>query len=584
MAKNKVINTVLRLKDDMSGGLLQAAKNAKKAGAGITDEMMKSTRRVIAWKNKAISAATDAAKKVAAVGASAAGAAVTGLSAMAVKAGLAADDLNTLSKQSGFSTPDIQKWQYASDRIDVSVDDIVGAAKKMKKNMTSSSKDTIAVWKQLGIAVKNENGELRDSSAVFYDTLGALSKVRNETERDTLAMTLFGKSADSLAGIVDDGGAALMAFGKEAEDAGLILSQDALDSANAFNDVLDTLKAKAAGAFGKAGNKLATALLPAAERLGPMLEDALNGPLMDKFTAAVDAASAKVQAWVDGGGVERLASGLKNNLSPALDAGREALDFFRQHSDEVKTAVKILAGVFAANKALTFASNLISAGSTVLGFGKTVLSVSRSGLPALASGFIKAASSLGGLIAKAAAFAASNWIVFFLTAAVAAGVWLYQNWDRLKGDAKNLRDTIKNVFSGIKDSIVGSFDNAKKCVTGFFDWLDKKVESMPVVGLLYQGGKSALGWIGDKLSGNAMGTSYWKGGLTRVNERGGEIMNLPGGTQIIPHDLSRKAVGGGRTVNVYVTVQGNVIGNKAFAHEVGEEVAGEILRKIDNVA
>ena len=343
MAKNKVINTVLRLKDDMSGGLLQAAKNAKKAGAGITDEMMKSTRQVIAWKNKAVSAATDVAKKVAAVGASAAGAAVTGLSAMAVKAGLAADDLNTLSKQSGFSTSDIQKWQYASDRIDVSVDDIVGAAKKMKKNMTSSSKDTIAVWKQLGIAVKNENGELRDSSAVFYDTLGALSKVRNETERDTLAMTLFGKSADSLAGIVDDGGAALMAFGKEAEDAGLILSQDALDSANAFNDVLDTLKAKAAGAFGKAGNKLATALLPAAERLGPMLEDALNGPLMDKFTAAVDAASAKIQAWVDGGGVERLASGLKNNLSPALDAGREALDFFREHSDEVKTAVKILA-------------------------------------------------------------------------------------------------------------------------------------------------------------------------------------------------------------------------------------------------
>lgn len=134
--KNKVINTVLRLKDDMSGGLLQAAKNAKKAGAGITDEMMKSTRQVIAWKNKAISVASDAAKKIAAVGASAAGAAVTGLSAMAVKAGLAADDLNTLSKQSGFSTSDIQKWQYASDRIDVSVDDIVGAAKKMKKNMT----------------------------------------------------------------------------------------------------------------------------------------------------------------------------------------------------------------------------------------------------------------------------------------------------------------------------------------------------------------------------------------------------------------------------------------------------------------
>lgn len=577
--KNKVINTVLRLKDDMSGGLLQAAKNAKKAGAGITDEMMKSTRQVIAWKNKAISVASDAAKKIAAVGASAAGAAVTGLSAMAVKAGLAADDLNTLSKQSGFSTSDIQKWQYASDRIDVSVDDIVGAAKKMKKNMTSSSKDTIAVWKQLGVAVKNENGGLRDSSAVFYDTLGALSKVRNETERDTLAMTLFGKSADSLAGIVDDGGAALRDFGKEAEDAGLILSQDALDSANAFNDVLDTLKAKATGAFGKAGNKLATALLPAAERLGPILEDALNGPLMDKFTASVDAASAKIQAWVDGGGVERLASQVKNNLSPALDAGREALDFFRQHSDEVKTAVKILAGAFAANKALTFASNLISAGSTVLGFGKTVLSVSQSGLPALANGIHGAGMKLTGFVGKAAAFVAANPIVLGIAAAIAIGVLLYKNWDTVKKKATELKDFFVGKLTGAINGVKGAFDKAKDAVGGLIDKV-KGFLGMDTNKTVKVKTEYASGSVGR----NALGTSYWKGGLTRVNERGGEIMNLPGGTQIIPHDLSRKAAGGGRTVNVYVTVQGNVIGNKQFAHEVGEEVADEILRKIDNVA
>lgn len=356
---------------------------------------------------------------------------MTGLSAMAVKAGLAADDLNTLSKQSGFSTSDIQKWQYASDRIDVSVDDIVGAAKNEEKHDLEQQGYHCRMEAAWGCCEERKRG-LRDSSAVFYDTLGALSKVRNETERDTLAMTLFGKSADSLAGIVDDGGAALRDFGKEAEDAGLILSQDALDSANAFNDVLDTLKAKATGAFGKAGNKLATALLPAAERLGPILEDALNGPLMDKFTASVDAASAKIQAWVDGGGVERLASQVKNNLSPALDAGREALDFFRQHSDEVKTAVKILAGAFAANKALTFASNLISAGSTVLGFGKTVLSVSQSGLPALANGIHGAGMKLTGFVGKAAAFVAANPIVLGIAAAIAIGVLLYKNWDTVK--------------------------------------------------------------------------------------------------------------------------------------------------------
>lgn len=40
------------------------------------------------------------------------------------------------------------------------------------------------------------------------------------------------------------------------------------------------------------------------------------------------------------------------------------------------------------------------------------------------------------------------------------------------------------------------------------------------------------------IGGNATGTDFWRGGLTRINEEGGEILNLPRGTQIIPHDVS----------------------------------------------
>lgn len=53
------------------------------------------------------------------------------------------------------------------------------------------------------------------------------------------------------------------------------------------------------------------------------------------------------------------------------------------------------------------------------------------------------------------------------------------------------------------------------------------------------------GFVSSILSGlgigaNANGTRNWQGGLTRVNERGGEIMNLPKGTQIIPSDVSKR--------------------------------------------
>ena len=63
MAKNKVINTVLNLRDNMSGGLIQAAKNAKKSGAKIDDSMMNATRKVVKFKNDSIKALQSWSKK-----------------------------------------------------------------------------------------------------------------------------------------------------------------------------------------------------------------------------------------------------------------------------------------------------------------------------------------------------------------------------------------------------------------------------------------------------------------------------------------------------------------------------------------
>lgn len=257
----------------------------------------------------------------------AAAAGVAGLGAMALKAGAAADDLNTLSKQSGFSTDEIQKWDYASDRVDVDTDTIVKAAQKMKKNMVSTSKETTEAWETLGVSVRDTTtGELRDSTDVFYEVLSALSQVPNETERDVLAMQLFGKSADELAGIVDDGGAALQELGKEAADAGLILSQDALDGANAFNDGVDELKAKASGAFMSAGASLAENLLPALSDLVEWLSQVLQwvaGLDGDKLKVIgiillIVAAISPLASAISG--VATLISVITNTIIPGLSA------------------------------------------------------------------------------------------------------------------------------------------------------------------------------------------------------------------------------------------------------------------------
>ena len=202
----------------------------------------------------------------------AAGGALVGLGGLAVKAGKDADDLNTLAKQTGVATDELQKMQYASDLIDVDVDTITGGLRKLKKNLDGHEE----TWNKLGVDVKKANGEYRDITDIFYDVAGALGGIENETERDVLAMDLFGKSADELAGIIDDGGAALKELGKQAEDMGVIISQEDLDAANEFNDALDTLKAEILPTIAQLGVEIAETIMPYLPTIKESIESVLE--------------------------------------------------------------------------------------------------------------------------------------------------------------------------------------------------------------------------------------------------------------------------------------------------------------------
>lgn len=647
MAKNKVINTVLTVRDNMSGGLVKAAQNAKKSGKAIDSSMISATRSVVAFKNKSVAALQDYAKKAGAAIVAGTTAVATGLSALTLKSALAADDLNTLAKQSGFSTADIQKWQYASDLIDVSIDDIVKSAAKMKKNMISTSSTTVDAWNQLGIKVKDSNGQLRNSTTVFYETLTALSKVQNETERDTLAMTLFGKSADSLAGIVDDGGAALQELAGKAEKAGVILSQDTLDSANALNDKVDILKATVKGFAGKVGSELAGRASKALDIVGAHFSQAFNTSPMDWLSGKLDTLMAKLDSWIAGGGLEQLADLLVNGIQTGaqkagdmLQKAGDALKWCKDHSDTLVDVLKGLAAAWAVKKVLDFNNGLADCVGNIGGIIKTVLTMTGVlGGQAAATGTATAAQT--GLNAAMTANPIGA-VILAIEALIAVGVLLYKNWDTIKAGAQSLWNKFKDVSIRIGTAFSGAFNKVKNAaktalewVASKLSWLNDKIESIPILGSLYKGAKGVLGdaieWVDNATTGNRSGTStgttqtktsskttttagpvktttsttttvpkptpssllslpglgkatgtpYWRGGLTRVNERGGEIMNLPSGTQIIPHDVSVKAAGG-RSVTVNVNIQGNVIGNREYTEQVGEYVGRKVLAALGN--
>jgi phage-related minor tail protein len=225
----------------------------KEFGSVAAQAIAGAGREVEAFGNKI----QDVGKKLQPVSAAAGGFAA-GMIGLGYSSVTAADDLNTLSKQTGLSTDSLQKMKYASDLVDVSVEDITGAFTKMKKGMAGSPD----AFNDLGVSVTNADGSMRDAESVFNDTLKALSQIDNETERDQKAYEIFGKSADQLAGIIDDGGAALQAYGEQAEELGLIMSGDTLDSLNEINDKVDQSKAQISAAAGELGATIAEGILP----------------------------------------------------------------------------------------------------------------------------------------------------------------------------------------------------------------------------------------------------------------------------------------------------------------------------------
>ena len=209
----------------------------------------------------------EAASKFAPISAGA-GALAGALVGLGVNSVRTADDLNTLSKQTGLSTDTLQKMQYAADLIDVPFENISGAVTKMKKSMAGSGKP----FEELGVSVTDAEGNMRDAESVFFDTIQALSEIPNEVERDQAAYEIFGKSADELAGIIDDGGEAFRKYGKEAEDLGLVLSGETLDALNETNDAIDKSKAQLKAAVMQLGGTIASGLAPVVENLSKLVE------------------------------------------------------------------------------------------------------------------------------------------------------------------------------------------------------------------------------------------------------------------------------------------------------------------------
>lgn len=152
-------------------------------------------------------------------------------------------------------------------------------------------------------------------------------------------------------------------------------------------------------------------------------------------------------------------------------------------------------------------------------------------------------------------------------------------WDTMLDVAKDVTSAVGNLFQGMSNAIIGAFN---EIIGKGQEWREEQ-ERLKEQAKYASNPNNLMVTGGTGVAKNATGTSYFKGGLTHINENNrGEIVALPNGTSIIPHDVAVKQ-DQGNTYNVNVNIQGNVIGNEEYTNYIGDSIVQRLQLAMNNI-
>lgn len=149
----------------------------------------------------------------------------------------------------------------------------------------------------------------------------------------------------------------------------------------------------------------------------------------------------------------------------------------------------------------------------------------------------------------------AEWSQTFADAKDAAGGYLAEleesastTWEEISSGASSVKSNIASAFQSAKDDAEAAWDG----VTGWFEenvWgpLSERAKSawgnlQSTIADIRSSSSSFSFSIPSIFSGHATGSSFYAGGWTEINERGGEIVDLPQGSRIYPHATTERMI------------------------------------------
>lgn len=324
-------------------------KEATKA-AGELDKNFKKMESSADKTSKSVSQKMKTmAKSMAVVGASVT--AVTGgVIMLSQKFADLTNELVDASTKTGIAVDTLAGLRLAAEGSGLAFANLEGGLIKFQGSMdaaASGSKNLMDTFDQLGVSVKDSNGELRDADSVFNETVRALGSMENQTQRNAMAMEIFGRQSGPAliqSGALDN----LESMTDLAKEFGIAINEDGINSMGQFQRVMAEFETVSIGTLQKvigsiAGPNSVNMAIQGASKavvyMGSIFGTVL-GTISQGFentigliNVAAMAMSGDIEtARVVMGDLQRDTSTAVDNLSNVFDIANQELDRFNELS------------------------------------------------------------------------------------------------------------------------------------------------------------------------------------------------------------------------------------------------------------
>lgn len=293
----------------------------------------------------------------------AATAAATAFAFLAKKNLDALDSLGKTASKLGVSTKFLSSYGFVAKQAGLSTDQFNTGLQRFIRRLGQAqqgSGELVKPLAQLGINMKDANGNFREGTDVFQEFLTKLGSTSNNAQRLALAMGAFDTEGVAFINIAKLGSQGIANLRKEAELAGIVISDKLAKGAEDANDAISELLSRGRGF----GFNFFANLAPGIEKVADDLKKALDGVVaeaggMEKFsrnlagsftTAAadvIDSLASVFDGFINGfrtlsNGIKQVLASLPSQLTGGVEyqMGDGNIDELKARKAEIVTQLK----------------------------------------------------------------------------------------------------------------------------------------------------------------------------------------------------------------------------------------------------